>query len=98
MVSIFHSPFLLNPWRQYGNQKKPPLFKFGHRFFKFQGMLFVQNFNALGIVLEDYRLKCCTLKEDTKINISGSTSRFSKVPPIKNTILRSSLSSQYQGV
>jgi hypothetical protein len=24
-----------------------------------------------GIVLEGYRLKCCTPKEDTKINISG---------------------------
>jgi len=25
-----------------------------------------------GIALEDYRLKCCTLKEDIKINISGN--------------------------
>ncbi len=34
-------------------------------------MISFQNFNVWGIVLEDYLLKCCALKEDTKINISG---------------------------
>jgi hypothetical protein len=48
MVSIFHSSFLLNPWCQYGNQKIPLVVNLIIGFSHFNGMIFVQNFNALG--------------------------------------------------